>query len=223
MVKEISDLYDNCTKPGVPELLTICATPELQVDIANTFQTFDFFERTIYIEDEITQSTASVTFETIRFWNKIDEEIEPEYRKPIKILINSPGGDLDATLTIIGAIETSLTPIYTYNIGKAYSGALFILVSGHMRYALPYASYMFHEGAALFAGDAHKIVQQGEFYKVQLNQMKQIMLENTKLTDEEYRRHKKDDWWVSNDIAIKKGFVDKIIRFLGEEDEIDVE
>lgn len=207
------------------DYLAMCTNPEGQIDVGNTFTTFDFIERSIYIDTEISQSITAIVFETIRFWNKIDNinGTEIEERKPIRIFINSPGGDLDATLSIVATIESSLTPVYTYNIGRAYSGALFILVSGHKRFALPYASYMFHEGAALFSGDAHKIVQQGEFYKIQLNQVKNIILKNTSISKDEYGKHRKDDWWFANDTAISKSIIDKVIDFIGEEDLEDVE
>ena len=73
----------------------------------------------------------------IRFFNKQDDEdnIPIEERKPIKIFIDSPGGDLVATFTMINAIKLSKTPVYTINIGAAYSGGFFIFLAGHKRFA----------------------------------------------------------------------------------------
>ena len=57
----------------------------------------------------------------IRFFNTQDEQnnIPAEERKPIKIYIDSIGGDIMGTLTIIDAIRQSETPVITINTGQA--------------------------------------------------------------------------------------------------------
>ena len=42
---------------------------------------------------------------------------------PIKIFINSPGGKVVPSLSIISAIESSKTPVFTYCLGQAASAA----------------------------------------------------------------------------------------------------
>lgn len=52
----------------------------------------DVENRIIWIEGEIDESLFEAS-KLIMGWNREDRDIKPEDRKPIKILINSPGGD----------------------------------------------------------------------------------------------------------------------------------
>lgn len=164
------------------------------------------------IDDEIAIAVDSV----IRFWNKADEEanIPINERKPIKLYLNSPGGYLTSTFTMIDAIKMSKTPVYTIAIGEAYSGGFFTFLAGHKRYAYPHASFLYHEGATANGGDANKFRNFAKFYEVQLEQLKQVVLNNSKVTEEEYNRHIKDDWWLTAEEAFEYGIVDEIIKEL---------
>ena len=164
------------------------------------------------IDYEIAIAVDSV----IRFWNRADEEanIPVNNRKPIKIYLNSPGGFLTATFTMIDAIKMSKTPVYTIAIGEAYSGGFFTFLAGHKRYAYPHASFLYHEGATANGGDANKFRNFAKFYEAQLEQLKQVVLNNSKVTEEEYNRHIKDDWWLTAEEALEYGIVDEIIKEL---------
>lgn len=190
--------------------------PEIQIDVDSCLSTFEFIERTIYLTDEINQDHANSIFEMIRFWNKVDKEdkIPVEERLPIKIYINTPGGDIDAVFSIISSIKASLTPVHTITIGTGYSGGFFIGICGHKRFGLAHTSYLFHEGAAMDGGDAHKFLQRMEFYRLQLSRLKQITLDNTKISNDEYESHRKDDWFMDPHDAIKYGVIDEILETL---------
>lgn len=164
------------------------------------------------IDYEIAIAVDSV----IRFWNKADEEanIPVNHRKPIKIYLHSPGGYLTSTLTMIDAIKMSKTPVYTIAIGEVYSGGFFTFLAGHKKYAYPHSSFLYHEGATANGGDANKFRNFAKFYETQLNQLKQIVLENSKITEEEYDKHIKDDWWLTAEEAVEYGIADEIITEL---------
>ena len=56
----------------------------------------DLVNRTIWINEEI---NGDLTYELIHYitkWNREDKGIPEEDRKPIKLLFDSPGGELDA-------------------------------------------------------------------------------------------------------------------------------
>lgn len=75
--------------------------------------------RVIWLNDEIYRESIVPLVKNIIFWNKEDEDnkISISDRKPIKIMINSYGGEIDATFQMIDIIKLSKTPIYTYNMG----------------------------------------------------------------------------------------------------------
>lgn len=148
----------------------------------------------------------------IQFFNRIDQEkkIDANKRTPIKIYIDSNGGNLEACFTIIDAITMSKTPVWTINIGKAYSAGFFIFITGHKRFTYPNSSFLFHEGSTGIYQDANKFKNYADFYKQQLEQLRAITLEHTQIEPEEYDKHVKDDWWFNVDEALKYGVTDKI-------------
>ena len=148
----------------------------------------------------------------IQFFNRIDQEgkIDVNKRTHIKIYIDSNGGNLEACFTIIDAITMSKTPVWTINIGKAYSAGFFIFITGHKRFAYPNSSFLFHEGSTGIYQDANKFKNYADFYKQQLEQLRAITLEHTQIEPEEYDKHVKDDWWFDVNEALKYGVTDKI-------------
>lgn len=206
---QLYDRYKTMIDDLEPNLFEVCSKSESQIDPEAALKTFNFIDKSITINEEITQDTAKAVIELIRFWNQAD--LEGEGADPIIIYINSPGGDLNATFSIIAAIEMSTTPVYTVNLGRAWSGGFFILIAGHKRFAVPYASYLFHEGSGGMCGDAHKALQEADFYKYQLNQLRDITLDNTKIGESLYEKHKKDDWWFGNETALRYEVIDEVI------------
>ena len=161
------------------------------------------------IDEEVGETVEAI----IKYWNKVDDElnIPIEERLPIKIYIDSSGGSLHATFTIIDAIKLSKTPIYTINIGMAFSGGFFIFLAGHKRIAYPHSVFLYHEGSTgMGRQDAGKFRNYAAFYERLLLELKAVVLENTKITEEEYEKHKLDDWWIYTDEALEKSICDEI-------------
>lgn len=220
-LNEIEKLYDEVSETienNKESVLDMITNPENLVDVDASLQTYDFLDRSIFLTEEIDHSHADSVFEMIKFWNNIDEinEVAIEERQPIKIYINTPGGDLDATFSIISSIKISKTPIYTITTGTGYSGGFFIGICGHKKFGLPYSSFLFHEGSSMDGGDAHKFIQKAEFYKAQLNRLKKIVTSNTKITNKMYERIKKDDWFMESEEALEYGVIDKIVNDISE-------
>lgn len=169
-------------------------------------------DRDLFLGD-ITIGTGTDIEAAIRFWNKRDEtnNIPVEERKPIKLYIDSSGGSLLDTFTIIDAIKLSKTPVWTICTGAAYSGGFFTFMCGDRRIAYPHASFLFHEGAVgNVSGTANQFANYSSFYKKQLQQLKELTLENTSLTETEYTNIQKDDFWLDAKEAMAYGICDEI-------------
>lgn len=180
-------------------------------DFNKCLEIADTLNRTIIIE-EIDEESGVVAESLIRFWNRYDDEAGTpvEERTPIKIYIDSPGGYLSCTFTIIDAIRLSKTPVWTINIGCAYSGGFFIFISGHKRIAYENSSFLYHEGSIKLGGDAHKFENSADFYKKQRERLKQLTLKYTGVTEELYNEHIKDDWYLFADEALELKITDEI-------------
>lgn len=177
----------------------------------NVIETAQTLDRNLYLGD-IDENTGSIIDTAIRFWNKVDAENETpiEEREPIKLYIDSPGGSLLSTFTIIDSIALSKTPVWTINVGTAYSGGFFTFICGDRRIAYPHSSFLYHEGSAGTEGTANQFENFAAFYKRRLEQLKQIVLEKTKISEEKYSAIQKDDFWMSAEDALELGCVDII-------------
>lgn len=212
---EIDAVYDELQKEGNEQkenegdFFEQMLNTEIPIDV---LPSFNFLKRTIVIDDEITNETASNCLNKIRFWNTADEfnNIPIDERNPIKVYLNTPGGDLYSTFAIVDAIKLSKTPVYTITYGTAYSGGFFIGIAGHKRYGYNLSSFMFHEGATGYIADCHKFAQYSEQYSKEREKIKQLVINNTKITEELYKEHRKDDWYFNIEDALEYGVVDEI-------------
>lgn len=213
-MQDISDFYDSVANSSEDNLIDALYDSEDSLMPQNVLSNYDFISRTIYITTDISSTTSKEIIRKIRFWNISDEidKIPVEKRNPIKIYIDTPGGDLTATFSIIGAMQLSKTPIHTITYGLGYSGGFFIGINGHKRFGFPHSAYLFHEGSAVEMGDAHKFLQHIDFYKMQLKKIKQIVINSTKITEDDYESHRKDDWFFSVEDALRYGIIDEIIE-----------
>jgi ATP-dependent Clp protease protease subunit len=174
----------------------------------------DASNRNLYIMGDINADTGVAVENMIRFYNQADKQfnIVKEDRVPIKIWINSYGGDLQAALTTCDAIHLSETPIYTINQGQAASAAALIFLAGHKRIAFPKSYLMIHEGSiGVSQIDAHKFQAMSDFYKVQRTLLKKIIMEYTGMSEEDYTSHAKDDWWMDVNDAMKYNMIDMVM------------
>lgn len=192
--------------------------PILGKNVKKNMKTFEDFldldsalKREIYLGD-IVPGTGGDVDSLIRYWNNYDKKhkIDPASRKPIKLFIDSCGGSLSDTLTMIDSIKLSKTPVWTICVGAAYSGGFFTFISGHKRIAYPHASFLFHEGSTSTGGTSGQFENYTAFYKKQLDQLKDIVLAHTNITENEYMKIRRDDIWYDTKQGIKKGFIDEI-------------
>lgn len=199
--------------PTAEELLEVAAKPRNIKSFDDAMTAFNYWHRSLTL-CEINEDVGECIENMIRFWNAYDEEngILEEDRIPIKIYIDSPGGSLLASFTIIDSIKMSKTPVWTINIGTAYSGGFFIFINGHKRFCYQHSSFLYHEGATEVGGDAGKFQNFAAFYKTQLAELKNIVLNCTKITSEFYEEIRRDDFWMDADKAIELGVADEIIK-----------
>ena len=161
---------------------------------------------------DITEGTGDGINNLIRYWNLIDDKnnIPVEERQPIKLYIDSNGGDLVQTFIMIASIRLSKTPVWTIGMGAVYSGGFFTFISGHRRIAYPSSSYLYHEGSTGTFGDAGKFRNYACFYEKQMAALKAHTLKFTDIDEHTYDLHIKDDWWMTAEEAIQYGICDEI-------------
>lgn len=169
--------------------------------------------RELYI-NMITPQVAEMVDKTIRMWNKDDDTdmIEWVKRTPIKLYINSIGGDFNSMLTIMDIIKLSKTPVYTINTGIVYKEAFYIFISGHQRYAYPKSSFLYERDLKHLDENDKSLGNYIAFYERQLLEIKDIVLEKTKITENEYNKHLKGTWWMTSEDAQKLRICNEVLN-----------
>lgn len=167
-------------------------------------------DRVLWVEGEIDDGIFELSKLILRY-NKEDKDIPVEQRKPIKIFINSPGGDLDSTLAFIGLMEVSKTPIWTIDACWAYSAAGLILMAGHKRFALPNTEALIHSGSGQLGGTFDQTTEQMKNYKILVDKMKEFILSKTKIDNKLFKKMSAKDWYIYTDEMLELGIVDSIV------------
>lgn len=171
----------------------------------------DLEHRTFWISDEINDDLMYELSHYIIKWNREDKDIPEMDRKPIYLLINCQGGDLDAYASICSMIELSKTPIIGVAMGLVASAASLIYLSCHARLALKSSYFILHKGSAALSGDFDNIMNSIDDYKREVEKMANHILEHSNYTREEVESHIGRDWYIRAPEALEKGLVDQII------------
>ena len=171
----------------------------------------DLQRRTFWISDEINDDLMYELSHYILKWNHDDKEIPEMERKPIYLLINCPGGDLDAYASICSMIELSKTPVIGVAMGMVASAASLIYLSCHVRLALKSSYFILHKGSAALSGDFDNIMTSIDDYKREVEKMSNHILEHSNYTREEVESHICKDWYIRAPEALEKGLVDQIV------------
>ena len=171
----------------------------------------DLHNRVIWINEEIDGNLTQEIVHYIMKWNREDKGIPEMDRKPIRLLFDSNGGDLDAQAAICSAIELSKTPVIGVAVGLVASAASLIYLSCHVRLAFKSSYFILHKGSAALSGDYENIISSIEDYKKEINKMISFIIQKSKYTKEEVEEHINKDWYVRAQEALEKGMVDEII------------
>ena len=130
---------------------------------------------------------------------------------PIRLVITSPGGDLDSTFLFYDTMRLVQSPIETLGRYCASAAAL-LLAAGKKRYLLPHAKVLLHLPYGQAQGDSHDWEIQGREMQKYKNKMVSILLEcGARRSHEEILADIDRDLWLEPEEAIEYGLADEII------------
>lgn len=139
--------------------------------------------------------------------------LEEAGKDPIKVYIDSPGGDVDAGYAIFDMIRFIDAPVYTIGMGLvASAGALILLAAPkERRIGLPNSHYLIHQPLSGIRGVATEIeIHAKELEKLQSKLNKLISDETGKPIDQ-VSKDTDRDFWMSAQEALAYGLVSKVI------------
>ena len=105
-------------------------------------------KRIFYINNDIDESLGELCFDLlclIRKDDKDEKNIKDFKRKPIRLYVQSYGGDIYSMWALIDIILSSKTPVYTYCTGYAMSAGFKIFLAGEKRFISKHAVLMYHQ------------------------------------------------------------------------------
>jgi len=134
-------------------------------------------------------------------------------RKDIHFYINSPGGDVAATLAIYDTMQILSCPVATYCVGQAASGAAVLLAGGSKgkRFCLPSSRVMLHQPYGGVQGQVSDIeIQANEIlrYREVLNN---ILAKHTGQPLERIAKDTDRDFFLGAEDSKKYGLVDDVL------------
>jgi ATP-dependent Clp protease protease subunit len=134
-------------------------------------------------------------------------------RKDIHFYLNSPGGDVVATLAIYDTMQILSCPVATYCVGQAASGAAVLLCGGTKgkRHALPHSRVMLHQPYGGVGGQVSDIEIQANEILRNREVLNQILAHHSGQSIEKIAKDTDRDFFLSAEEAKAYGLVDDIL------------
>jgi ATP-dependent Clp protease protease subunit len=132
----------------------------------------------------------------------------------ISLYINSPGGSVDDTMAIYDTMRFIGSPVATYCIGRAQSGAAIILAAGTegRRHSLPHAKVMLHQPWGGMTGQAEDIRIQAEEILKAKQMIIDLLARHTGLTPKRIAEETERDKYLSAHQAKEYGLIDDVLH-----------
>ena len=163
--------------------------------------------RSILLSGEINKDSADKFIKDLLI-------LEAESNDPVKVFINSPGGDVDAGFAIYDMVRFVSCPVIMIGMGLIASAASLILlaVPAERRVGLPNSSYLIHQPLSEMKGNATDI----EIHAMQLEKVKAkinaIIANATGTALETVAADTDRDHWLDAEQALAYGLISRIAK-----------
>jgi len=167
-------------------------------------------EKGVYLfMDEVTSETCR---ELISFI--LVKSFQRPRAKSLQIIINSPGGDLNAAFAVIDVMQGCPIPIHTVGLGQIASAGFMIFIAGEKGHRLltPNTSIMSHQWSWGSWGKEHELVAVGKEHDLTSIRMINHYKKCTGLNEKDIRKYllPATDVYLGAKEALKLGVCDKI-------------
>jgi len=164
--------------------------------------------RIVFVGTQITDQTANLIVAQLLYLSNEDSEA------PIKLYINSPGGQIYAGLAIYDTMQMIANPIDTVAVGVTASFGTVLLTAGTtgQRFALPHATIHLHQPLGGVQGQATDIeIQANEIMRLR-KKLNEILANHTGQSEEKIKTDTERDYWLTAQDAVEYGLVDKVLE-----------
>jgi ATP-dependent Clp protease protease subunit len=162
--------------------------------------------RTILLSGEIKKDLAERTIRQLLLLEDMGDE-------PVRIFIDSPGGDADAGYAIFDMIRFVKPPVWTIGMGLVASAAAIIQLASprERRAGLPNSHYLIHQPLSGIRGVATDI----EIHARELDKLREkinrLIADETGTPLDQVEKDTDRDYWMNAEEAAKYGLISRII------------
>ena len=162
--------------------------------------------RTILLSGEINKPLAERTIRQLLLLEDMGDD-------PIRVFIDSPGGDADAGYAIFDMIRFVKAPVWTLGMGLVASAAAIIQLASpkERRVGLPNSHYLIHQPLSGIRGVATDI----EIHARELDKLRakinRLISDETGVPVEQVEKDTDRDYWMTAEEAVKYGLISRII------------
>lgn len=164
-------------------------------------------ERIVMLGTDVNDQSANLLVAQLLFLDREDSE------SPIRLYIQSPGGQVYSGLAIYDAMQQVSAPVSTAAIGWTASFGTVILAAGAkgMRYALPNATIHMHQPHGGGQGQASDLVIMAKETLRLKEKLLDIFVKHTGQSRETIERDIDRDIFLDPEQAVKYGLVDEVL------------
>lgn len=166
----------------------------------------------IFISSEITKE--SLERHSARLLSIHFDDTWPDDRE-VQIILNSPGGHIDAGSAFIDLMEFVRFPIRTIAVGEIASMATMIFIAGDHRIMSHRSTAMIHHFSTMVGGNYADLIAARKFEDIIYKNFVDHMIANSKYTTEEQVKkhllHDKDNWLTPQEMILH-GLCDEITK-----------
>ncbi len=164
--------------------------------------------RIVFLIGEISYARAAEVIMKILYLDNLKRGTE------ISLYINSPGGSVDDTMAIYDTMRFVGSPVATYCIGRAESGAALVLAAGTKgsRFALPHAKVMLHQPWGGVSGQAADIKIQAEEILKAKKMIQEILAKHTGQSVDKIAAETERNRYMTAEEACAYGLIDEVLK-----------
>ena|SRR3990167_1499226 len=167
----------------------------------------DLEGRNLFMVGDVTSPNAENMISSLHLMNTRDAS-------PIKLWINSFGGEDDMLFYMYDAITASSAPVYTIGTGMICSAAALLLVCGDRRYATPNSWYMTHKGRFQIEGDEDEVRAATDLSSAVSDRYWKLIGRHTTRSPKWWfsRSKGRGELWMDVDDMLKNGVIDDVLK-----------
>jgi len=162
--------------------------------------------RTILLSGEINKELAEKTIRQLLLLEDMNDE-------PIRIFIDSPGGDADAGYAIFDMIRFVKPMVWTIGMGLVASAAAIIQLAApkDRRVGLPNSHYLIHQPLSGIRGVATDIEIHAKELEKLRGKINQLIADETGNSVNQVEKDTDRDYWMTATEAVKYGLINRVV------------